>query len=61
MALLSTADLLGQLNWRYATKQFDPQRKISAADWAALEDRMLELVNAQRAMGARCGPHPYAC
>ena len=28
--------LINQLNWRYATKQFDPQRKISAADWATL-------------------------
>jgi nitroreductase len=25
------------LNWRYATKQFDPAKKISAADWSALE------------------------
>lgn len=30
--------LLKQLNWRYATKQFDPQQKISAHDWAALEE-----------------------
>ena len=30
--------LLEQLNWRYATKQFDPQRKINAQDWATLED-----------------------
>jgi nitroreductase len=29
--------LINQLNWRYATKQFDPNQKISAADWAALE------------------------
>jgi nitroreductase len=29
--------LIGQLNWRYATKQFDPQRKISPADWETLE------------------------
>jgi nitroreductase len=29
--------LINQLNWRYATKQFDPTRKISAADWATLE------------------------
>lgn len=33
--------LIGQLNWRYATKQFDPQRKISAADWATLEESLL--------------------
>lgn len=26
-----------QLEWRYATKKFDPARKIPAADWDALE------------------------
>lgn len=30
-----------QLNWRYATKTFDPQKKISAADWSALEDSLV--------------------
>lgn len=29
--------LLAQLQWRYATKKFDPARKISAADWQTLE------------------------
>ena len=33
--------LIGQLNWRYATKQFDSQRKIDSADWAALEESLL--------------------
>jgi nitroreductase len=33
--------LIGQLNWRYATKQFDPKRKISAQDWATLEETLL--------------------
>lgn len=33
--------LLTQLNWRYATKQFDPQRKISASDWAVLEQSLV--------------------
>ncbi len=33
--------LIGQLNWRYATKQFDPKRKISAQDWATLEEALL--------------------
>src|ERR1700678_1323687 len=33
--------LIDQLNWRYATKQFDPKRKISAQDWATLEDALL--------------------
>jgi nitroreductase len=32
--------LINQLNWRYATKQFDPKRKISARDWAALEEAL---------------------
>jgi len=32
--------LIGQLNWRYATKQFDPSRKISAEDWDALEETL---------------------
>ena len=34
-------DLLAQLNWRYATKQFDPQKKIGAQDWAAVEEALL--------------------
>jgi nitroreductase len=33
--------LLAQLNWRYATKQFDPASKISPEDWAALEDALI--------------------
>ena len=33
--------LLQQLNWRYATKQFDSHRKISGADWAALEEALV--------------------
>jgi nitroreductase len=37
MSAIKPEQLLEQLNWRYATKQFDPQRKISAADWSALE------------------------
>jgi nitroreductase len=28
--------LIDALNWRYATKQFDPQRRIDAPSWAAL-------------------------
>lgn len=38
---ITAEQLLTQLNWRYATKQFDPDRRISAADWAALEDALL--------------------
>lgn len=37
MNTISGQQLITQLNWRYATKQFDPQRKISPADWATLE------------------------
>jgi nitroreductase len=33
--------LIHQLKWRYATKQFDPKRKISDRDWAALEEALL--------------------
>jgi nitroreductase len=41
MKTIDSNQLLGQLNWRYATKQFDPNRKISAADWATIEDALL--------------------
>ena len=41
MNTITSQHLLGQLNWRYATKQFDPQRKISPADWTALEDALV--------------------
>ncbi|HEV2319362.1 MAG TPA: NAD(P)H-dependent oxidoreductase [Verrucomicrobiae bacterium] len=33
--------LVEQLNWRYATKQFDPQRKISEEEWGALEEALV--------------------
>jgi len=33
--------LLTQLNWRYATKKFDPRRKVSPEDWAALETALI--------------------
>src|SRR5262249_36303371 len=38
---ITSEQLLDRLSWRYATKQFDPNRKISAHDWAALEDALL--------------------
>lgn len=41
MNAISTEDLLTQLNWRYATKQFDPTRTISAQDWSALEESLV--------------------
>jgi nitroreductase len=33
--------VLNQLRWRYATKQFDPQRRISNEDWNALEQSLV--------------------
>lgn len=41
MTTLSGASLLQQLNWRYATKKFDPTKKIPAADWAVLEQALI--------------------
>jgi nitroreductase len=38
---ISSEQLLERLNWRYATKQFDPNRKIGSQDWATLEDALL--------------------
>ena len=40
-APISTDTLLGQLGWRYATKKFDPARRIAAAAWAALEQALI--------------------
>jgi len=41
MTPINAQQLLGQLHWRYATKQFDPNRKISAGDWETLEAALL--------------------
>ena len=41
MNTINRDQLLTQLNWRYATKQFDPERKISSEDWAALEEALV--------------------
>ena len=41
MKTIDPSQLIGQLNWRYATKQFDPQRKISADEWATLEEALV--------------------
>jgi nitroreductase len=38
---IGSEQLIHQLNWRYATKQFDPKRKISDRDWEALEQALL--------------------
>jgi nitroreductase len=37
---LSPDHLLTQLRWRYATKQFDPTRKIPPATWQALQEAL---------------------
>lgn len=41
MTTLSPAALVQQLQWRYATKQFDPQRKLPAEVWSALEQSLI--------------------
>jgi len=41
MPVVSPADALTALNWRYAVKKFDPSRKIPADAWAALEHSLL--------------------
>lgn len=41
MKLSDHHQLLEQLNWRYATKQFDPERKISEQDWSILEEALV--------------------
>jgi len=38
---ISTDTLLHALHWRYATKKFDPARKIPDADWHALEQALV--------------------
>ncbi len=38
---IAPTELLAALNWRYATKKFDPARKIPAELWNALEDALV--------------------
>src|SRR5262245_15557638 len=38
---VSNETLLQQLEWRYATKAFDPAKKISDSDWAAFEKALI--------------------
>ena len=40
-APLSSQQVLEQLNWRYATKKFDPNQKISDRDWKTLEQSLV--------------------
>lgn len=41
MKPVSNETLLRQLNWRYATKKFDPTKSIAGEDWAALEQALV--------------------
>jgi len=41
MSSIPGDSLLQQLNWRYATKKFDATKKLSAADWAVLEQALI--------------------
>ncbi len=41
MTAVSGDVIQAQLEWRYATKKFDPTRKISAADWQVLEQSLV--------------------
>jgi nitroreductase len=41
MTSISPAQLTAALDWRYATKKFDPTRKIPADVWAALEHALV--------------------
>ena len=38
---ISNDTLLAALNWRYATKKFDPAKKIADSVWAALEQTLI--------------------
>ena len=41
MKTISGDTLLDALKWRYATKQFDPSKKIDAQTWQTLEDALV--------------------
>ena len=41
MPALTPTDLIQALNWRYATKKFDPSRKIPADLWKTLEQALV--------------------
>jgi nitroreductase len=41
MKALENDALIRQLNWRYATKKFDPTRKIPQGDWNTLEQALI--------------------
>jgi nitroreductase len=39
--MTNPTDLIAALNWRYATKVFDPAKKIPDATWAVLEESLI--------------------
>jgi nitroreductase len=41
MKPVNNETIVRQLNWRYATKKFDPARKIQAPDWKTLEQALV--------------------
>ena len=41
---LTEPQLLQALNWRYATKAFDPHRKIATATWHTLQEALMQTV-----------------
>lgn len=40
MSLISAENLIKQLNWRYAVKQFDTSKKLSESDWHTLSQAL---------------------
>ncbi len=38
MRIVTNEELIERLTWRYATKRFDPERKIPDADWEAVSE-----------------------
>ena len=38
---MKTTELIAALRWRYATKAFDPAKKIAEPEWAALEEALV--------------------
>jgi nitroreductase len=41
MKAIESQALIDQLNWRYATKQFDPTKKIDPETWSVLEQTLV--------------------
>lgn len=41
MSSITNEQLITALKWRYATKQFDPTKKINDEDWQTLEDTLI--------------------